>query len=120
MEEKEKKIKHPNYKGQWKTPWIDNPNCEDDPNLYVLKPIKYAGIGVCSNLKNFGDALIVDGGFTVHCEGERPIGIGSIGTHCCILPPLLGLALQCDHTFQIQSSFAKATSMENCQKIDAY
>lgn len=67
------KIKNPNYKGKWKTPWIDNPGMEmickinlgsssgnglllidffsspefvDDPDLYVLKPIKYVGIEV--------------------------------------------------------------------------
>ncbi|KAL7212291.1 hypothetical protein ACSBR2_015047 [Camellia fascicularis] len=40
------KIKNPNYKGKWKTPWIDNPEFEDDPHLYVLKPIKYVGIEV--------------------------------------------------------------------------
>ncbi|MED6208350.1 Calreticulin-3 [Stylosanthes scabra] len=40
------KIKNPNYKGKWKTPWIDNPEFEDDPDLYVLKPIKYVGIEV--------------------------------------------------------------------------
>ncbi|KAF5465398.1 hypothetical protein F2P56_015411 [Juglans regia] len=44
---KRKKIKNPNYKGKWKkTAWIDNPEFEDDPNLYVLKPIKYVGIEV--------------------------------------------------------------------------
>uniref|UniRef100_A0A7N2QZ98 DNA polymerase epsilon,catalytic subunit A thumb domain-containing protein n=1 Tax=Quercus lobata TaxID=97700 RepID=A0A7N2QZ98_QUELO len=41
-----KKIKNPNYKGKWKTPWIDNPESEDDPDVYVLKPIKYVGIEV--------------------------------------------------------------------------
>ncbi|XP_028085979.1 calreticulin-3-like [Camellia sinensis] len=40
------KIKNPNYKGKWKTPWIDNPEFEDDPHLYVLKPIKYVGVEV--------------------------------------------------------------------------
>ncbi|CAG7900103.1 unnamed protein product [Brassica rapa] len=47
---KAKKIKNPNYKGKWKNPWIDNPGMlfkfEDDPDLYVLKPIKYIGIEV--------------------------------------------------------------------------
>lgn len=68
----QQKIKNPNYKGKWKTPWIDNPGMEfakiilehwsgngllisglfsspefvDDPDLYVLKPIKYVGIEV--------------------------------------------------------------------------
>ena len=68
------KIKNPNYKAKWKTPWIDNPGMiltifamksyfktqpknmnnisflftefEDEPDLYVLKPIKYVGIEV--------------------------------------------------------------------------
>ncbi|MBA0707576.1 hypothetical protein Golax_019610, partial [Gossypium laxum] len=40
------KIKNPNYKGKWKIPYIDNPEFEDDPDLYVLKPIKYVGIEV--------------------------------------------------------------------------
>lgn len=79
------RVKNPNYKGKWKTPWIDNPGIvqqifklalaillqiiitadlqkkiyvefsdfifsyaefEDDPDLYVLKPIKYVGIEV--------------------------------------------------------------------------
>nr|GMD05989.1 calreticulin-3-like isoform X1 [Ipomoea batatas] len=40
------KIKNPNYKGKWKIPWIDNPEFEDDPDIYVLKPIKYVGIEV--------------------------------------------------------------------------
>ncbi|KAK6930522.1 Calreticulin/calnexin [Dillenia turbinata] len=40
------KIKNPNFKGKWKIPWIDNPDFEDDPDLYVLKPIKYVGIDV--------------------------------------------------------------------------
>ncbi|KAI5683082.1 hypothetical protein M9H77_04310 [Catharanthus roseus] len=43
---KPKKIKNPNYKGKWKIPWIDNPEFEDDPDLHVLKPIKYVGIEV--------------------------------------------------------------------------
>ncbi|KAM0010075.1 putative calreticulin/calnexin, concanavalin A-like lectin/glucanase domain superfamily [Helianthus debilis subsp. tardiflorus] len=43
---KPKKIKYPNYKGKWKITWIDNPKFEDDPDLYVLKPIKYVGIEV--------------------------------------------------------------------------
>lgn len=43
---KRKKIKNPNYKGKWRTPWIHNPEFEDDPDLYVLKPIKYVGIEV--------------------------------------------------------------------------
>lgn len=43
---KPKKIKNPNYKGKWKIPWIDNPEFEDDPDFYVLKPIKYVGIEV--------------------------------------------------------------------------
>jgi len=43
---KRKKIKNPNYKGKWKIPWIDNPEFEDDPDLYVLKPLKYIGIEV--------------------------------------------------------------------------
>ncbi|XP_042502023.1 calreticulin-3 isoform X2 [Macadamia integrifolia] len=41
-----KKIKNPNYKGKWRIPWIDNPEFEDDPDLYVMKPIKYVGIDV--------------------------------------------------------------------------
>ncbi|KAL2941465.1 Calreticulin-3 [Bienertia sinuspersici] len=40
------KIKDPNYKGKWKAPWIDNLEFEDDPDLYVLKPINYVGIEV--------------------------------------------------------------------------
>ncbi|XP_020596639.1 calreticulin-3-like [Phalaenopsis equestris] len=32
--------------GKWKTPWIDNPDFEDDPDLYVLKPVKYVAIEV--------------------------------------------------------------------------
>ncbi|KAG1363698.1 putative Calreticulin-3 [Cocos nucifera] len=70
---KPKRIKNPNYKGKWKIPWIDNPETsgipmlqhadvlkfvilchrffpssefEDDPDLYVLKPIKYVAIEV--------------------------------------------------------------------------
>ncbi|AQK87085.1 Calreticulin-3-like precursor [Zea mays] len=43
---KRKKIKNPNYKGKWKTPWIVNPEFEDDPDLYVLKPLQYVGIEV--------------------------------------------------------------------------
>ncbi|KAJ0079973.1 hypothetical protein Patl1_24015 [Pistacia atlantica] len=70
---KPKRIKNPNYKGKWKVPYIDNPGTtytvcfltvqenfstkclnllfsyvefEDDPDLYVLKPIKYVGIEV--------------------------------------------------------------------------
>ncbi|KAF5944148.1 hypothetical protein HYC85_018225 [Camellia sinensis] len=43
---KQQKIKNPNYKGKWKIPWIDNPEFEDDPDLYVLKPIQYVGIEV--------------------------------------------------------------------------
>ncbi|KAJ9178519.1 hypothetical protein P3X46_010397 [Hevea brasiliensis] len=44
---KRKKIRNPNYKGKWKkTTWIDNPEFEDDPDLYVLKPLKYVGIEV--------------------------------------------------------------------------
>ncbi|PHT24710.1 Calreticulin [Capsicum baccatum] len=41
-----KKVKNPNYKGKWKTPWIDNPEIEDDPDLYVLRPTKYVGIEI--------------------------------------------------------------------------
>ncbi|PHT28477.1 Calreticulin-3 [Capsicum baccatum] len=41
-----KKVKNPNYKGKWKTPWIDNPEFEDDPDLYVLRPTKYVGIEI--------------------------------------------------------------------------
>ncbi|XP_043723470.1 calreticulin-3 isoform X4 [Telopea speciosissima] len=40
------KIKNPNYNGKWKIPWIDNPEFDDDPDLYVLKPVKYVGIEV--------------------------------------------------------------------------
>ncbi|XP_020576981.1 calreticulin-3 [Phalaenopsis equestris] len=43
---KPKRIKNPNYKGKWKIPWIDNPEFEDDPDFYVLKPVKYIGIEV--------------------------------------------------------------------------
>ncbi|KAK4785941.1 hypothetical protein SAY86_002630 [Trapa natans] len=42
----EEKINNQNYKGKWRTPWIDNPEFEDDPHLDVLKPIKYVGIEI--------------------------------------------------------------------------
>ncbi|KAK1319899.1 hypothetical protein QJS10_CPB04g01927 [Acorus calamus] len=32
--------------GEMEDPMIDNPEFEDDPDLYVLKPIKYVGIEV--------------------------------------------------------------------------
>ncbi|KAK4779847.1 hypothetical protein SAY87_015953 [Trapa incisa] len=40
------KINNQNYNGKWRTPWIDNPEFEDDPHLDVLKPIKYVGIEI--------------------------------------------------------------------------
>ncbi|XP_002976041.2 calreticulin isoform X3 [Selaginella moellendorffii] len=40
---KPKKIKNPNYKGKW-SPWADNPEFEDDPDLYVFPNLKYIGI----------------------------------------------------------------------------
>ncbi|XP_030934684.1 calreticulin-3-like isoform X1 [Quercus lobata] len=39
-----RKLRTLDYKG--KTPWIDNPEFEDDPNVYGLKPIKHVGIEV--------------------------------------------------------------------------
>lgn len=39
-----KKIKNPNYNGKWKAPLISNPEFEEDPDLYVLPPLKYFGM----------------------------------------------------------------------------
>ncbi|XLU99650.1 hypothetical protein S245_013990 [Arachis hypogaea] len=43
---KERKSRTLTTKGSGKTPWIGNPEFEDDPDLYVLKPIQYVGIKV--------------------------------------------------------------------------
>ncbi|RYR16605.1 hypothetical protein Ahy_B04g073638 isoform C [Arachis hypogaea] len=43
---KERKSRTLTTKGSGKTPWIGNPEFEDDPDLYVLKPIQYVGIEV--------------------------------------------------------------------------
>ncbi|KAH0866570.1 hypothetical protein HID58_083781 [Brassica napus] len=93
---KAKKIKNPNYKGKWKNPWIDNPGIlrfsflfssefEDDPDLYVLKPIRYAGIEVWQVKAGsiFDNILIsddpeyarsmVDDYFAQHRESEKEL-----------------------------------------------
>ncbi|KAG5387412.1 hypothetical protein IGI04_038882 [Brassica rapa subsp. trilocularis] len=93
---KAKKIKNPEYKGKWKNPWIDNPGIlsflflfssefEDDPDLYVLKPIRYAGIEVWQVKAGsiFDNILIsddpeyarsmVDDYFAQHRESEKEL-----------------------------------------------
>ncbi|CAH8251425.1 unnamed protein product [Arabidopsis lyrata] len=79
------RIKNPNYKGKWKNPWIDNPEFEDDPDLYVLKPIKYAGIevwqvkagSIFDNILICDDPeyarSIVDDYFAQHRESEKEL-----------------------------------------------
>ncbi|XP_023645182.1 calreticulin-3 [Capsella rubella] len=82
---KAKRIKNPNYKGKWKSQWIDNPEFEDDPDLYVLKPIKYAGIevwqvkagSIFDNILICDDPQyarsIVDDYFDQHRESEKEL-----------------------------------------------
>jgi len=41
-----KKIDNPAYKGPWVHPQIDNPEYQDDPELYAFDSFKYLGIDV--------------------------------------------------------------------------
>merc|ERR1719343_308663 len=43
---KQKEIENPDYKGIWEAPLIDNPDFVEDPNLYHLGELGYAGFEI--------------------------------------------------------------------------